>query len=211
MFALSDPTDDVVDYRMCPSLPPCVGARQGEGRWVEIPDSHMRVRALCSSHPDQFAGIHFGEGCVEEDPCSPPTDAPDWKEGLTLAFLIDFLDPETGSPAFRVYYQDAPAEAPVSHPHPELLTEKAVDLAIVNGGNYEAVAGHPAGILAALEPRYAVVGHWEDFFRPQDEPIEPLPFLDKEEIRARLADALPGEPPRYWIPDPGTELTFSRE
>lgn len=157
--------------------------------------------------------MHFGEGCVESDACAPPASAADWKEGRTLAFLIDFLDPATGAPEFRVYFQDAPAVAPVSHPHAELLAEKAVDLAIVNGGNYEQVPDHPKPILATLTPRYALLAHWEDFFRTQDEPIVPLPFLDTAELATRMEEALPpdGGEPRFWIPEPGTELRFARE
>jgi len=214
VIALDDPANDVVDYRMCAGLETCSGTPSSEGAWVQVPNSHVRIRALCSSHPDQLLVVHFGEGCVDADVCSPPNRAPDWKEGSTLAFLVDFLHPVTGQPEFRVYYQDAPFDAPISHTHPELLAEKAVDLAIVNGGNYEQVPDHPAPILNAMQPRFAILGHWENFFRPQDQPIEPLPMLNTEELMARMNDAMPvapGGPTRHWLPLPGDVHVFASE
>lgn len=213
VFAFDDPANDVVDYRMCEGMETCTGPHTGAGAWVAVPGSHVRIRALCSNHPDQFLNIHFAPGCVDADLCSPATAAGDWKEGLTLAYLIDFLDPASGAPAYRIYYQDAPYVAPIGQPHPDLLAEKAVDLAIVNGGNWEAVPDHPKPILGALQPRYAIVGHWEDFFRPQDQPIQPLPFLDTTEILSRMQEVLPagpGDPVRSWIPDPQTDWAFDR-
>lgn len=214
VIALDDPANDVVDYRMCAGLETCSGTHASEGAWVHVPNSHVRIRALCSSHPDQVVVVHFGEGCVDADVCSPPVKAPDWKEGSTLAYLIDFLHPDTGLPEHRVYYQDAPFDAPISHAHPDLLAEKAIDLAIVNGGNAEQVPDHPTPILTALQPRFAILGHWENFFRPQDQPIEPLPMLNTEELMGRMDAAMPvaaGEPARHWLPMPGDEHVFQPE
>ena len=213
VVALDDPMNDVVDWRSCAGVESCGTTHTGEGAWVAVPESHVRIRALCSKHPDQIFIVHFGEGCMAEDECKPLTRMSDWKEGNTLAFLVDFLDPETGAPRFRVYYQDAPFDAPVSHPHPELLAEKRVDLAIVNGGNYEQVDDHPQPILGALDPRFAILGHWEDFFRTQDQPLQPLPFLSTELLDARMAEALPAAPgeTRHWIPEPGDQLALKSE
>lgn len=178
MIALDDPKTALVDRRNCAEPDQCTGVAAGnEGAWVEIPRSNVRVRALCSSHPAQVLGvIHFGEGCVEGQPKAPPDAADDWREGATLAYLVDFLDPESGEIVFRVYAQDSPTNAPVGHPPLELLEEKRVDLALLNVGAWENVDDHPGALLAVLEPRYAIGGHWEDFFRPQSDPIVPLPF-----------------------------------
>lgn len=178
LIALDDPKTSLVDRRNCDEPDACTGIPSGnEGAWVEIPRSNVRVRGLCSSHPAQVLGvIHFGEGCVEGQPKAPPDAAGDWKEGATLAYLIDFFDPESGEIVFRVYAQDAPTNAPVGHPPAALLDEKRVDLALLNVGAWENVDDHPSAIIAAIEPRYAIGGHWEDFFRAQDEPVVPLPF-----------------------------------
>ena len=178
IVALDDPELAWVDSRNCPDPDPCTGLPAGnEGAWLELPQSHVRVRALCSSHPAQVFGvIHFGEGCVDGEPTEPPPSAGDWKEGQTLAYLIDFLDPDSGAPIFRVYAQDAPTDAPIGHPVPELLDEKRVDLALLNVGSWESVTDHPGAIISAMQPRYVIGGHWEDFFRPQDQPLMEIPF-----------------------------------
>jgi hypothetical protein len=167
-----------VDRRNCSDPDMCTGVPAGvEGEWVAIPQSNVRVRALCSSHPAQVLGvIHFGEGCVEGQPKAPPDAAGDWKEGATLSYLVDFLDPDSGEIVFRVFAQDSPTNAPVGHPPLELLDEKRVDLALLNIGSWENVDDHPGAIIATMEPRYVIGGHWEDFFRAQDQPIVPLPF-----------------------------------
>ena len=120
VVALDAPGANVVDTRMCDGLAACGPAGGQSGGWVEVPGADVRIRALCSTHPAQFLGVHFGEGCEEADLCAPPGRAGDWLEGNTLAFLIDFLDHDTGRPRFRLYYQDAPADAPIGFAHDEL-------------------------------------------------------------------------------------------
>ncbi|HWB79872.1 MAG TPA: hypothetical protein VG755_33135 [Nannocystaceae bacterium] len=224
IVALDDPELAWVDSRNCPDPDPCTGLPAGnEGAWLELPQSHVRVRALCSSHPAQVFGvIHFGEGCVDGEPTEPPPSAGDWKEGQTLAYLIDFLDPRSGAPIFRVYAQDAPTDAPIGHPVPELLDEKRVDLALLNVGSWENVTDHPGAIISAMQPRYVIGGHWEDFFRPQDEPLMEIPFaapaadFDAAAIAA-LGDATEpavivdgrAQASRYFRVAPGTDFELA--
>jgi len=224
LVPLDDPALAHVDMRMCPEANPCTGLPAGqEGSWVPIPGADVRTRALCSEHPAQIFGVvHFAEGCVAEVPAALPTRADEWKEGATLAYLVDFLDPDTRAIAFRVYVQDAPTDAPLGFPHPELLAERRIDLAVLNVGSWESVGDHPAAVIAAVEPRYVVAGHWEDFFRTQDQPAQPIPFqaLPDEFDAAALAalgdDAEPAvlvdgveQDGRYFRVDPGTDLRFA--
>lgn len=218
---LNDPRLPLVDRRGCLEPDPCTGVEPGiEGAWVPIPGASMRLRALCSTHPPQvFGAIHFGEGCVAAEQSEPLTVASQWLEGATLAYLVDVLDPSTGAPLYRVYYQDAPADAPIGLPHSDLLEEHRVDLAILNVGTFDAVVEHPESAIEVMEPRYVLAVHWEDFFVTQDEPIQPIPFHpDPAEFDARALAALGDEPEaplrvdgveqevRYVRPVPGTEL-----
>lgn len=224
VVALDAPGANVVDTRMCDGLAACGPAGGQSGGWVEVPGADVRIRALCSTHPDQFLGVHFGEGCAEEDLCEPPGRAGDWLEGNTLAFLIDFLDHDSRQPRFRVYYQDAPADAPIGFAHDELLAEKRVDVAVLNVGNYEEVTDHPNAIIGNLSPRYALGGHWENFFQTQALPVEPIPLQPgPAEFMTRMASALGeaaekpmhvdgrAEPIRHWLPDPGAVLEYDAE
>lgn len=190
VVAVDDPSASVVDFQNCAAKKPA-GAPL-EGAWVKVPGSNVRVLAVCSEHPDQVGPYHFAPGDVTEEACEPPSSMADWKEGLTVAFLVDFLDPKTGAPIYRVYYQDAPTNAPVGHVPPAFLADKRVDLALLCVGSSNEVDGEPAAILGALAPRYAIGGHWEDFFRDADEPPQPIAFLDVDAWLGRAKGALAG-------------------
>jgi hypothetical protein len=217
IFTFDDPADSTVDYRNCPSLKPA-GAPL-EGRWVSVPSSHIRVLAICSIHPDQFGPVHFAPGDVDAPQCELPTRMDAWKEGHTLSYLIDFLDPVTHAPLARVYYQDAPGTNPIGYPPADVLAEKRIDLALMCVGNYDVVQNQPTDFLTTVAPRFALGGHWEDFFQPYDQPPQNLPFLDvpKWETLARAAMTAP-EPQamvqngfavgdRALLPNPGDTFT----
>ncbi len=223
VVAMNDPDDWRVDSRLCADVTICGGPWPDEaGAWEAVPNADVRLRALCSSHPAQFAFIHFGEGCVDGPLCSPPKDAEAWREGATLAWLVDFLDDE-GAVTFRVYYQDAPTNSPSGHVSDDVLAEKRVDLAILNVGTWDQVDDHPAETIEALNPRYVLAGHWEDFFVAQSKPLEPIPLMDLDTFRERLIAAMPddGTPSlrrfgadtgtRWWIPQPGADFRIVSE
>ncbi|HTJ47304.1 MAG TPA: hypothetical protein VL463_34630 [Kofleriaceae bacterium] len=186
VIALDDPLASAVDYRNCPSSRP-EGAPLA-GSWVRVPGSHIRLYAICSEHPAQVGIYHFGAGSIDADLCALPSSAGGWLEGRTLAFLIDFLD-DADQPAFRIYYQDAPTNAPIGNPPADVIADHPVDVALLNVGNYDQVRDQPTEILQTLTPRFAISGHWEDFFQPLSSPLTPLPFENVDTYRAR-ADAL---------------------
>jgi hypothetical protein len=192
VIAMDDALASYVDYTNCPNQAP-PGAPLN-GTWLAVPGSHVRVMAFCSMHPAQIAGIyHFGQGSIDTDQCELPPAASGWLEGQTLAFLIDFLD-AYGRPSFRVFYQDAPTDGPIGHVPPAILAEKQVDLALLCVGTYDAVRDQPGEIVANLSPRFALSGHWEDFFQPLDTPPQPIPLMNLQTYLDRAAAALPGAP-----------------
>jgi hypothetical protein len=214
VVALDDPAASVVDYTNCPDKRP-VGAPL-TGTWVKVPDAHVRIYAVCSEHPDQIGPVHFAPGEVDTEQCTPPTRVDAWKEGPTLAYLVDFLDPTTEAPLYRFYYQDAPTNAPIGHVPALVLAEKRVDLALLCVGSSDHVEDAPHATIAALSTRYALGGHWEDFFRPATEPLQPILFLDVAGWTTRAQAAMPAadepkkmvhngaaEPARAVLPNPG--------
>jgi hypothetical protein len=188
VIAMDDPYDNHVDYTNCPEqIPP---GSSGTATWLQIAP-HVRVMGFCSQHPAQIAGIyHFGAGSIDQDQCDLPPAAAGWLEGQTLAFVIDFLD-DSGAPAFRVFYQDAPTNKPIGHVPAAILAAKPVDLALLCVGSYDVVQNAPGDIIANLQPRFAVSGHWEDFFQPLDSPPQPIPLLDVATYVQRAEAALP--------------------
>ncbi|MCP4920539.1 MAG: hypothetical protein GY913_26875, partial [Proteobacteria bacterium] len=147
-------------------------------------------------------------GCVQESWASPPTRASDWLEGATVSWLVDFLD-EDGDIAHRVYYQDAPTNAPRGLVHPDLLDERPIDLAVLNVGSWDAVRDHPTQALQNLAPRYAMGVHWENFFQTQAVDLEPIPFHASPEKFDAAAYAVMSD--RYWRPSPGDRVELEPE
>jgi L-ascorbate metabolism protein UlaG (beta-lactamase superfamily) len=188
VVALDDTGSSVVDYRACPALKP-EGAPL-EGKWVSVPGSHVRLLAMCSTHPDQVGPYHYAEGHVDEEQCNPPQRMDAWKEGNTLSFLVDFLDPATNEPVFRAYYQDAPTDLPTGLPPDVVLAGKRVDVALLCVGSSDSTEEAPAPTVTALTPRYVIGGHWEDFFQPAEETPSPIAFLDVPAWSKRARAAL---------------------
>lgn len=198
VVAFDAPGASTVDYRLCPAQKPA-GAPL-EGTWVRVPNSHIRVMALCSEHPDQFGPIHFAPGDVEQPQCELPARPDAWKEGRTLSYLIDFLDPATDAPTMRVYYQDSPGNDPVGYAPPELLAQKRVDIALLCVGSYNQVPREePTRTLGAMAPRFALGHHWEDFFRPFEASPTPIPFVDVQTWGNRARGAMAGYDARPLI------------
>jgi L-ascorbate metabolism protein UlaG (beta-lactamase superfamily) len=198
VIALDDELASKVDYTNCPQLKP-PGAPLA-GTWTDVPGARMRVMAVCSLHPDQIGPFHFGEGSVDTEQCDVPSAAAQWLEGTTLAFLVDFLD-ANGAPEFRVFYHDAPSDMPVGEVPPALLADKGVDLALLCVGSNDAVENQPTGIIENLSPRFALSGHWEDFFSDLDDDPQPIPFLDLATYTTRAEAALAGTPERPLVVD----------
>lgn len=190
VVALDDPANSQVDYTNCPDQQPPGAPR--EGSWVTVPGTRIRLMPVCTTHPAQVGGFHFGEGSVDADLCELPPIAAAWLEGQTISFVIDFLD-DAGEPEFRVYYQDAPATRPVGEVPAAILAERRVDLAILCVGTYDAVENQPTDVIANLNPRFVFSGHWEDFFTRRDRPLQNIPLLDVGEFVMR-ADAALTEP-----------------
>jgi hypothetical protein len=90
---------------------------------------------------------------------------------------------------------------------PALLGDKRVDLALLCVGSADSVDDHPTTILSNVEPRYALSGHWEDFFQSATATPQPIPLLDLDGYMARAEAALPGH---HELVTPGAHFTFER-
>ena len=99
-----------------------------------------------------------------------------------------------------------PTNAPLGHIPPAILAEAPVDVALLCVGSYGVVANQPRDTLANLQPRFALSGHWEDFFQPVSAPLQPIPFLDVNTYVQRAEAALPG---RHELVHPGDHFEIS--
>lgn len=202
------------------------------GRWVPITKT-MRVMAIRSEHSDQFELKALGPGMpfhmFRGDQDEPLTDLPKtpsgWPEGRVFAYLIDFLD-SAGQPIFRAYFQDSGANGTIGLPTRAQLKawgRETVDLALICvGGEWRRLQGHPENLIRALNPRFALLIHWEDFFVTQqaacvdDRFLSPpalptfLGFLGSTHVdafRRRIKETDPALYKHAWVPCP-TASTF---
>ncbi len=197
-----DVPDDQIE-----TLNSIAASRWAAGRWVTLGD--LRFMAIESEHAPHAFGIKVYGGEVRKNLSHPPRRANGYKEGRTFAFLIDFLDPD-GSVAFRIHYQDAASNTPLGYP-PTLYgdDQRSVDVAIVCAASFKQVQGYPEGILRAVDARYVIVGHWENFFVSQEKPPRPVPMTDVAEFVARTERALP-EHARWVLPRPHAVLRIEQ-
>jgi L-ascorbate metabolism protein UlaG (beta-lactamase superfamily) len=177
------------------------GDQETVGRWLRYGD-RMRVMALRSHHAPHFDGYTLYRGTRAEPLREEPRWATDWLDGETYAFLVDFMA-SPDSVAFRVYYQDAVAAPPAGFAPDALIEERAVDVALIVPATFDQVDWHPEGLVENLQPRRIVLGHWEDFFSPVEEPALSVRLTDLRHFERRLERVFDGE---WWRPDRWTEL-----
>jgi hypothetical protein len=171
------------------------GTATRAGRWHYSDDSTFRVMALVATHAPTLklfrGGPLFAAGTVDRDLDALPARAADWKAGEPLAFLVDVLRRGDGRPRLRIYYQDAPSAPPSGFPPASVLAERGVDVALLCAATATHVPHTPDSLVAVLRPRYAIVGHWESFFRRQTLPIELNQTTDADRFLGSLTRAMP--------------------
>jgi L-ascorbate metabolism protein UlaG (beta-lactamase superfamily) len=209
VVAIDHAGEDLVDYRMCIQkrgprelAPGRIDDSELAGRWIQVPGSRVRIRALCSSHPPQIlSSIHLWPGCIHHPRFAPPSSSEDYQEGETIAYLIDFLAEDGRTPVFRIYYQDAPTNPTIGEIPEDLRREKAVDLALLCVGTFFGVE-EPTHIVDNTDARYIILGHWENFFRPQDQKLKGIPFAKVKKVVSEVRKASPEA--EVFLPAPQT-------
>lgn len=186
------------------SLEPIAGDSSTPGTWQPLAGGAMRVMALRSEHAPQFLGITFFAGRIDHDLTELPRTAYGWKEGQTLAYLIDVLGTD-GTPLLRFHYQDSASTPPFGFP-PKMdgPGSPPVVVALLCVASFDQVPRYPEGLMEALQPRHVILAHWENFFS-HHLPPRPLPFLDTRSFAARLSAALPLGA-KWHTPLPGRAL-----
>ena len=176
----------------------------GGGSWVALPGGRVRVFPIRTEHSPHAQGVELFTGTVAAPLSTLPTRARDWRGGLGLAYLIDFLD-RAGEVAYRVYYSDISASAPWGLPPRGLLDRgPPVDLAILCAPSYHEADWFPEALLLELRPRHTLLGHWEDFFAPWSRTPKSVQLTDLPVLTSRVARTLGAA--GWDIPRPGDTL-----
>jgi hypothetical protein len=152
------------------------------GKWFYTSlDSTCRVMPVIYEHAPHYKlfrifPIRLYKGHYDKEP-KKLRIANHWKEGQTLAYLVDFMAADTIQ--LRVYLLAAGAANPgignINH-IPELAT-KRIDLMVLCVASFEYVSDYPESILKAHNPKYVLGAHWEDFF------VDFFPTNNKKGVR----------------------------
>ena len=172
----------------------------------------FRFMAINSEHAPHVAGIKFFGGVVESNEGPPAKTGADWKEGQTLAYVMDFLG--SGNRVdLRIHFQDATSNPPAGF-LPILKQDDRTDrvdiIAIVCVAGYSQVKNYPEGIIRNLKPRHIIMSHWENFFKPlpkTDEELEVVPGTDVDEFIKRMERVMP-EGAEWTLPAPGSKISY---
>jgi hypothetical protein len=173
------------------------------GRWIHVSPG-VRVMPLLSHHAPHFEGYTLYHGTRDRPMEEEPRWASEWLDGVTYAFLVDFMDAD-GSVQFRIYYQDAVAAPPRGLAPEALMRERPADVAVLVPATFDQVDWHPEALVANLRPRWVLLGHWEDFFVPPEAPTRSIRLTDLRHFQKRLEAVHPGN---NWLPDIGTVFRF---
>lgn len=179
----------------------------GQEQWIRIPGTQVRFLPIVSGHAPHIAGIKFMQGRFSSDLEQLPRRAKQWKEGLTLAYLIEFLADDGVTPIFRIHYQDAVSAPPLGFPPPD---KGSIDVAITCLPGHNQVQGYPQDLLNAISVRHVIMGHWEDFFRPYTQDpaqLRAVRFSKPEDFIKRVDLVLPDDGQRSLLaPGSGIRL-----
>lgn len=145
----------------------------------------IKVRAYFSEHAAHVLKTKLFNGHYLSPLPHVPSHGFRWREGETLAYLIDFLDAR-GRRELRIWYVDASPAKPYGMPDADTLRQHRVDIAIFCVGSYAQQERYPEDYLDLLQPRHSLLGHWESFFRRASLPSRTLPFTDVPEFLRRM-------------------------
>ncbi len=136
------------------------------GQWQYTAGGRIRFMAIATVHNDHMIGFRVMKGKVRPNLKRVPRSAWGWKEGETLAYLIDFLGPDGKQVDFRIYYADvAPPGDTGLPPTLEEGDRHRIDLALLSLSLQWVSPGYPVVFLQAHQPRLVIGGHWESIFR----------------------------------------------
>ncbi len=114
-----------------------------------------KVTVLAAAHDRVFGRVPF-PGLITEPLVEPPARPKDWKLGTPLAFLVEMEGK-------KIYVESGGIKGEL----PDAVAG-GVDLAILGVAVRDSQLRYPAAVKA-LNPRYVLPSHQDDFFAPLDE------------------------------------------
>lgn len=168
--------------------------------------STIRVLPIISSHPPHIGNRKLYDG--EYRPNTKPAQKSFWRCGKPYAYLIDIMDGTEVS--FRLMVQTSASNEASANLPDSLLKAKGVDILIMPVALYSKTPGYPASVLNIIKPKYTIIGHWENFFRPYKKlTAKPYQVAGGTDVMAfaKTMEQLVGKD-KFHIPMPGSSITI---
>lgn len=166
----------------------------------------IRVLPIISSHPPHIGNKKLYDG--EYRRYSMPYKKNFWRCGKPYAYLIDVMSGDEVS--FRLMVQTSASNEASANLPDSLLKAKGVDLLIMPVALYSKTPGYPASVLNIIKPKYSIIGHWENFFKPYKKlTTKPYQVAGGTDVMAfaKTMEQLVGKD-KFRIPMPGSSITI---
>ncbi len=150
-----------------------VGTDSTMGQWIYSTDSSVRMMPFVSDHPPHIFGIKLYPGPYTEDLEKIPVKGRNWKQGLSLSFVIDFM--EEGKPVYRIFSQSSSAHGNVGLFPKEMLSEKGVDVVLISQAVKGKETDYAETVIKHCKAPVVFCTHYENFFRKPSEPLKSVP------------------------------------
>ena len=166
------------------------------GQWFEHPSGKIRILPILSEHPNQYLFFHLFTKSLTKDRDSIPSRAHHYQEGLTFAFLIDFLGNHKKIQR-RIYLQTTSTGFPKGFFPAEVLEEHPVDVALLSMDCANLSMSGKYSILDFVPSPYVFFCHYENFFRSKDKIPKEIVKVDLSQSRAFFKNT---SQTRYFFP-----------
>lgn len=140
-----------------------------EIHWIDV-GTNIRVMPILSDHAPHYKFVKFFDGETIASPTEQEyykgTDPLMWKEGRTLAYLVEIME---GSDTLRIHVQTS-ACTPTDGLPPLTYKNRVgkADIVMFCMPSFDNVESYPDSLIQYLNPTKLIIVHWEDFFEKYD-------------------------------------------
>lgn len=178
-----------------------------DGEWLSLDQGRVRVLPIKAGHPNHVWFVHLWNKELSGDLTEKPSKGKHWQEGVTLGFLIDFMEADGESIAYRVFFQSSSTPYPSGFFPQKILDQHPVDAALLGMDFINMELDGERNVMSFLKPQTVIFCHWEDFFKPKVKAPKAslLKKLDKQvtEIKADNPNGA-----RYIVPSWSAKYYF---
>jgi hypothetical protein len=137
-----------------------------EIHWINV-GSSFRVMPITSDHAPHYKFIKLYDGESIDSPSKEEyyngTDINVWKEGRTLAYLVEIIE---RTDTFRIHIQTSATTPNDGLPPADYIKKVgSIDMVMFCMASFDNVSDYPDKLLKYLSPKKMIVVHWENFFK----------------------------------------------